>query len=166
MKSIDVDGVLLDFVGHLFAWHQQDIPSDLCWDHSTIGPLHANIENNDVFWRTLPVLNQFQTIYKYYKFDCYLTAIPLEIVPFRWENLMRRGFPQLPIFDCGHKVSDKLECALRIGVTHHIDDRPETVNEFNKNGIKALEYIPYYMTQETKTEYQFIDFKNVPKLFR
>lgn len=144
MKSIDVDGIILDFVSHLFAWHKQELPSNIMWDDNRVNSLFDQIKETKAFWAALPLLNPYELINQYYNFDYYLTAVPEQFKPQRVINLTRMGYPLRTIITCKHQVDDKVKAAKNMGITYHIDDRPETVLAMRKAGIRAFLYVPYY----------------------
>jgi len=142
MRSIDVDGVILNFHRHIYEFHGMEMPTGLTqWDQPEVWELWRQVEHNHQFWQSLPPMADPNDLPD---FDYYITAIPEHLKESRILNLKNCGFPDKPVIAV---QGSKLNICLELGVKMHVDDKHETVMELNSNGVFCYKFKPPYMNE-------------------
>jgi len=143
--SYDIDGVLANFLDaflqkgrelglgdelpdHWLLFDQWDIASP-----EVAAEIWSQIADNNKWWMRIEPHEDAHIVTPVY---CYITSrsIPSSISR-AW--LRYHGFPAAPVYTVGVGNS-KLGIAEKLDLDLHIDDKPATVRELNRNGIDTL----------------------------
>lgn len=143
--ALDVDDMLAAFTPHAHAFH--NIPMDEkvdYWCERTMDErlgqywFSKHIAHVHEFWKTLPVLSNPKDIN--FEVNCYISSFPEEMFDLRQEWLRKNGFPEAPLYATSQKL---LKCK-ELGITHLVDDRPQTIKQFEGSDTKAIHFINHY----------------------
>lgn len=140
--ALDVDGVLLDFYGHLM--YKKNLPMEILdtWSNSSINDLVKDIMDDGDFWESIPQLVSPKSIT--FDFDLYLTHIPEKMVWRRGLNLEKFGFPIKPIVACENKA----DYCVKNNIDILIDDKDSTIIDCREKGINGILLRPYYYSDK------------------
>lgn len=128
--GLDVDGVIGDFVSHMFSYLKLPNYNPTHWnDHRILDNFHV-IENDFEFWNTLPVIEipNFEPV-------TYVTARPIDQ---SWTELWLRknNLPIAPLHTV-KKTSNKLEVLLQYDLDCFVEDNYDTFVTLNNGGVKT-----------------------------
>ena len=156
--ALDCDGVLSNFsqaliekanemgLGEFFPKSWMDIDS---WDFSPkFSEVWKVIEKDEGFWLGI---EPFKDTHGKVDFTpiAYVTARPVPSSTTRFW-LRANGFPDAPVHTV-HPNASKLDILRDIGVDLFVDDKPETVEELNDNGLLCLMFSrPHNVKHKTK----------------
>lgn len=142
--ALDVDGVLADFnhgfialanqegLGEHFPKSPDEIKEWYYSDRELINKLFAKVITNDKFWLELPGYKNTPVPLGFVP-KAYITARPCSSdVTARW--LKEHGFPKAPVYTV-KDGEDKLEVLRKLGSPIFVDDKMETVQMLNDNGL-------------------------------
>ena len=145
--GLDVDGVISNFtealineakemgLGDRFPKSWEDVTD---WHFSNdFEAVWKVIERNETFWLSIPAHEEVKEDLDFVPF-CYVTARPIASNTTRFW-IRQNGFPDAPVHTVAPNTS-KLDILKDLGVTHFVDDKPETVEELNANGIVCYLY--------------------------
>lgn len=141
--GLDIDGVLAGFYEEMHRRYPEDCPKYIKnWfdPDSNVGKHWQEIEQDYDFWANLPILTPPEQIP--FKIDCYITSIPKQMTGARQEWLDKHGYPKVPLF----VAEDKLPICTQRRLDWFVDDKPTTVEHLNNNGVKCIQYKPWYFT--------------------
>ncbi len=128
--GLDLDDVLIDFIGHWTSHHKQDHPEVWKFDRNSKDKFDK-LRDDKEFWLSIPVKTKQSDIP--FEAHCYITA---RSIPVAWteEWLDKNGFAQAPVYSVGFGES-KVESALKSGIDIFVDDSYANFVELNKAGI-------------------------------
>ena len=131
--GLDIDEVLADWVGPWCALHKIDMPNSWYFDRDIMNKFERMKEDGSLgpFYMGLPTRMDPNDIP--FEPHCYVTSrpVPTELTE-KW--LDKHGFPARPVHTVGLGES-KLEVIKKSGIEVFVDDRFETFQELNNNGI-------------------------------
>lgn len=139
--ALDVDGVLLDFYGHLMEHLDGEVELLDTWSNDYVNSVFKKVSNNINFWSTIPKLVSPKSIT--FDFDLYLTHIPPLMLESRIFNLKHLGFPNKKVVACENKA----DYCLENGIDILIDDKDTTVKDCREKGINGILVKPYYYSE-------------------
>lgn len=153
----DVDGVLLNWWKNCtrrlgLSYETKD------WDNKVVADLWHYIEKSEVFFADLEALSPPDHIVT--RVDGYLTACPEHFKKVRARNLKKLGYPDAPVIISHDKVrwlqENDPDAIL-------IDDRPQTVLEGRKVGLKIIQFVPDYFKVGNIRKYMITDLRDLSK---
>lgn len=129
--ALDIDGVIADFVGHIYSYLKLPNHPATHWnDYRILNNFHL-IKDDELFWQTIPVME-----IPLFEPTAYVTARPNTVEQVEsW--LTFYNFPKAPI----HIVSqpkDKLQVLLDLQIDYFVEDNYETFCLLNNSGIKTF----------------------------
>lgn len=128
--GLDLDEVIVDWVGHWTKYHGQSVPETWNFDRD-IATKFDLLKNDKDFWLSIPVKTKASDIH--FEPYCYITS---RSIPVEWtiEWLDKNGFPTMPVYQVAHGES-KVDVAKKSGIDIFVDDRFENFVELNRAGI-------------------------------
>ena len=160
--ALDVDDVLAAFTPHAFAFYKTKLEGRLdYWStevmNNTLGEgwFTDRIMNDKNFWDTLPVLSPARDID--FPVTCYVSSFPADMYASRLNWLTNNGYPKAPLI----VSSDKLDICHRFGITHLIDDKPDTIKSLERNPIMGLHFMTPYAGFKPVGDYSIHSLKHV-----
>lgn len=143
--ALDVDDVLAAFTPHAHSYFKVPFEGRVnYWCEKTMDErlgnswFHHDIALNHDFWHSLPVLTSPDKID--FDFDCYITALPDDLLELRLMWLRAHGFPERPVI-----ISfDKLQTCIERGIDILIDDKPQTIEKLQGSPVRGLHFINHY----------------------
>lgn len=142
--ALDVDDVLAAFAPHAHAFYGKTIEKCDYWCGKTMegllgeGWFHVGIAPQKDFWNTLPILSKPEDIT--FDFECYMSSFPEDMYDLRVEWLRKHGFPDKPLI----VVENKLKTCKQLGINTIVDDKPLTIENFNKAGLIGVHFMSEY----------------------
>jgi len=141
--GLDIDGVVANWLAAAFAIMYFDHGIDIYPHVATWHPIDPGvnllftqlIKNEDVYKVLMPVsgaVDGVHTLLKHFEQISYVTHRPAaaSLVTLDW--LEKWGFPPLPLY---HTNGSKLFRARALGLTHFVDDNPDTIHAMREAGI-------------------------------
>lgn len=129
--GLDIDGVIADFLGHLFTVSGLDPHEIHHWNDPVVSKEFAKVKDNTGFWADIPALVSPEDVP--FEVHAYITSRSVnEEVTKAW--LSNKGFPTADLYCVGHNCS-KVEVAKESGVDIFVDDKFENFVELNAAGI-------------------------------
>lgn len=131
--GLDIDDVIVDFIGHWTKYHNQEVPEFWDFDRQIKAKFEILKDDKD-FWMSMPLKTKASEL----KFtpSCFITS---RSIPTAWteEFLDKHGFPSVPVYTLGHGMS-KVETAKKANIDWFVDDRYDNFLELNKAGIHCF----------------------------
>lgn len=135
--ALDVDGVICHWYKGICDKYNKPVKQLNDWNDPWIDKIYHEIANDKEFWLNLPVLNNIVP----FDYDCYITSIPEPMKCIREQWIKNNNFKDVPVYT----AEDKLPLAKKLNIDVLVDDKPSTIENFNKNSdIIGLLYMPYY----------------------
>jgi len=130
--GLDLDDVVFDFMRHFYRWLGYEYTPPTYWDVPFIDDNFHIVKHDPKFWLSMPVNDNIGI--EDFKFDFYVTArpIPSEISE---QAIGMNKLPTKPVFTVYNE--SKVNICKELGITHFIDDKPQTVLELDEVGIKS-----------------------------
>jgi len=163
--ALDIDDVLACFYQDFCKYLNRKEDRINIWDGEKdakwIKDNFKLVENNKVFWTQLNTLSNPESID--FDVECYITASPASMIKYRKLWLEINGFPKRPVYHS----SNKLEIMNRLNIDILIDDKPDTINNINKNGKGKLgiQFKPGYMSKDSNDRSKIITHLSEVKKF-
>jgi len=129
MKAYDIDGVIANFVERFYEYFDKPYLEYPDWDDPFIAANQGILEDDDRFWRNLPLYNEMIP-----KNGLYVTNRPkaTTIPTLHWFINHDISFSAVVI------TKDKVAVCKKYEVTEFIDDNPKNVKALLEAGIDAV----------------------------
>lgn len=148
--GIDIDEVLADFLGAFSKKLGLKKPSFWSFDFDFEKNYGALKDDKD-FWLNMEMIVKPEDLH--FEPVVYITARPEEVIPFTREWLIRNGYPAAPVISS----QDKLSTCKEHGINVFIDDKFETFQSLNSNGILC------YLFDALHNQKRNVGFKRINK---
>lgn len=139
--SLDVDGIISDFVTAAYKILGKPIPQLTEFYSPDLTEIVKQVKGDENFWRTLPMMIKPSEIK--FNVDAYITAIPEAMTSARETWLRTNQYPPAPMY-VSH---DKHLVINELGIGIHVDDKLQTIIDIQThcpNCVPIL-HLPWYL---------------------
>lgn len=131
--GLDIDEVICDWVPDWIKFWRMDVPTSWFFDYDILSRFDSMKEMgtlDDFYLKLKPKCKPSDIPFEPH---CYVTSRPIDTeITKQW--LKKHGFPLRPVITVPPGVS-KLETIRKAGIDIFVDDRYDTFEELNRNGI-------------------------------
>lgn len=118
------------------------------------------LSHNNEFWENIEILHSSTEID--FEFDIYLTSIPSKMYNARKKWLEKNNYPDKPLV----VTHDKLQACKDYNINIIIDDKPQTIIDCKKEGIKTIQFLPPYVSWKSYGDYNTRYFDEISKILK
>lgn len=160
MIGYDIDDVIVECIPGVYRWLgvKPIFPVEIWSDPWVIDNFHR-VEYDIDFWMQLRLINGPRRLSV--PPDVFVTArsIPTEATE---EYMKKVGYGGIPIYTVPPGTT-KVNKLLELGVTHFVDDKPQTYKDLMGTGIVSVIYLADYHRTSEQFERQIFDIRDFKK---